>query len=509
MANFDLIFQISVKGFQARGKFAPMITGINASCRDVLDYSIEEMVGKPVQSIFFDEQHYWKFHMSIREHLLDGETAGRINTDLRNRQGDRIGVAVVFAAIHGVEGNLQGIVCVARDVVADSRIEQALQQSEDRFRQMADLSSEWLWEQDASGRYLYNSPGVGCILGYAAEEVTGKFCSDFLTEPSAGEWVAGKQLGNSKSTRFFGLPNQYLHRDGHLISTESSGIPILDANGILVKWRGVDRDVTEKRRVEEEVRSAHIKLAVAQHEMKIARRIQESLLPAGPLTIPGVQVNGYWVPADQIGGDYFDYFCRDSDTVDVVIADVSGHAVGPALFMVETRSALRAQTHMLTEPGETLFRLNSFLYHDLNQSDHFISMFYLRYCSETGRMSYANAGHNSPLLVRGGTRSWQPVDAEGLVLGVKDVVCFEQKEETLEPGDLIFLYTDGVTEAQAPEGGFFGMERLSRIVTANAHLSGEKLISVCVDELKTFRQKKTFDDDLTMVVLKALERKIK
>jgi sigma-B regulation protein RsbU (phosphoserine phosphatase) len=164
---------------------------------------------------------------------------------------------------------------------------------------------------------------------------------------------------------------------------------------------------------------------------------------------------------------------------------------------------------MVTEPGETLFLLNSFLYDDLNQSDHFISMFYIQYCIETGRMSYANAGHNSPLLVRSGNRSCQPVDAEGLVLGVKDVVCFEQKEETLEPGDLVFLYTDGVTEAQTPEGEFFGMERLSRIVTENAHLSGEELISVCVDELKTFRQKKTFDDDLTIVVLKVLERKIK
>jgi len=507
-ADFDLIFQISVKGFQARGEFAPMIAGINASCREVLDYSIEEMVGKPVQSIFFDEQHYQKFHMSVRKHLLDGGTAGRINTELRNRQGKRIGVALVFAAVYGIEGNLQGIVCVARDIGADNRVEQALQQSEERFRQMAELSSEWLWEQDALGRYLYNSPGVSRILGYAPEEVTGKFHSDLLTEP-VDECGAEVQSGNSKVTRFYGLPNQYLHRDGHLISTESSGIPILDANGILIKWRGVDRDVTEKRRVEEEVRRAHIKLAVAQHEMKIARRIQESLLPAGPLIIPGVQVNGYWVPADQIGGDYFDYFCRDSDTVDVVIADVSGHAVGPALFMVETRSALRTQTHMVSEPGETLFLLNSFLYDDLSQSDHFISMFYLQYCSETGRMSYANAGHNSPLLVRGGTRSWQPIDAEGLVLGVKDVVFFEQKEETLELGDLVFLYTDGVTEAQAPEGEFFGMQRLSRVVTENAHLSGEELIGVCVDELNTFHQKKTFDDDLTMVVLKVLERTIK
>ncbi|MGH8559276.1 MAG: PP2C family protein-serine/threonine phosphatase, partial [Methylococcales bacterium] len=268
-----------------------------------------------------------------------------------------------------------------------------------------------------------------------------------------------------------------------------------------IKWRGVDRDVTERRRAEEEIRKAHVKLAVAHHEMKIARRIQESLLPSGPLIVPGVRVEGHCLPADQVGGDYFDYFCRGKDTVDVVIADVSGHAVGPALFMVETRSALRTQTQLIAEPGETLFLMNGFLYHDLSQSDHFITMFYLQYHCATRKLSYANAGHNPPLLMRRGAKSCQALDAEGLVLGVKDVVCFDQKEETLEPGDLVFLYTDGLTEAQGPDGEFFGAGRLCRIISENSHLNAEQLMQLCIAELKSFRKTNTFTDDLTMVVL--------
>ncbi|MCI0668064.1 MAG: SpoIIE family protein phosphatase [Methylococcaceae bacterium] len=499
MVDFFLIFQIVVENVRLGIQSSPVITGVNPAFNQLLGYTTDEITGKSVKTLFFSAGDTRKFHRAIVEKVLTHRVIGGLDINLKTRQGEKFPVHLSISPIYHGNSVNQEIVCIARDTAQTESFERALMESEERFRQMADMTGEWLWEQDPSGQYIYSSAAVTNILGYSPEEVIGKNYSELFTESSRLKFSV--EIERKKIGRFFNLLNQYRHRDGHVISTESTGVPILDRNGVLIKWRGVDRDITERRRVEEEIRKAHVKLAVAHHEMKIARRIQESLLPSGPLIVPGVRVEGYCLPADQVGGDYFDYFCRDNGTVDVVIADVSGHAVGPALFMVETRSALRTQTQMISEPGETLFLMNRFLYHDLSQSDHFITMFYLQYNCATRKIRYSNAGHNPPLLMRRGSDSCQTMDAEGLVLGVKDVVCFDQKEQTLEPGDLVFLYTDGLTEAQGPDGEFFGTGRLCRLLSDHSHLSADQLMDVCVAELKSFRKTDTFTDDLTMVVL--------
>jgi phosphoserine phosphatase RsbU/P len=498
MADFFLIFEIAVEHVQRGARLAPTITGVNPVFVKRLGFTYDEVTGRPAETIFFHGEDTRKFHQAIVEKVLSERITGGLDINLKTRHGVKVPVHLSISPIFHCNAH-QDLICIARDLARTESLDRALMESEERFRQMADMAGEWLWEQDPSGRYIYSSAAVANILGYTPEEVIGKNYCELFTETSRRKFTA--EIGKKQTGRFFNLLNQYRHRDGHVISTLSTGVPILDKNGVLIKWRGVDHDITERRRVEEEIRKAHVKLAVAHHEMKIARRIQESLLPSGPLIVPGVRVEGYCLPADQVGGDYFDYFCRSNDTVDVVIADVSGHAVGPALFMVETRSALRTQAQMIAEPGETLFLMNGFLYHDLSQADHFITMFYLQYNCSTHKLTYANAGHNPPLLMRRGANVCQTMDAEGLVLGVKDVVCFDQKEETLASGDLIFLYTDGLTEAQAPDGEFFGTSRLCRLLSENSHLPTDQLMEVCVSELKSFRKTDTFTDDLTMVVL--------
>ncbi|MGR9107404.1 MAG: SpoIIE family protein phosphatase [Gammaproteobacteria bacterium] len=503
MANFSLIFQVVVENVHRAAPSAAVITGVNPAFVEQLGYAGGEIAGKGVESILFGAADTRKFNRALMQKGLNDGVVGGLDVHLKTRDGRKLPVHLSISPIFHGDALPREMICIARDMDRTETVDRALMESEERFRQMAEMAGEWLWEQDPAGNYIYSSAAVTNILGYSPAELVGKNYRDLFTEASRVKF--SREIADKKTGRFFNLLNQYRHRDGHVVSTLSTGAPVLDRQGALVKWRGVDHDVTERRRVEEEIRRAHVKLAVAHHEMKIARRIQESLLPSGPLIVPGVRVEGYCLPADQVGGDYFDYFCRDNDTVDVVIADVSGHAVGPALFMVETRSALRTQAQMIAEPGETLFLMNGFLYHDLSQADHFITMFYLQYNCATHIVSYANAGHNPPLLMRRGATSCQAMDAEGLVLGVKDIVCFDQKEETLAPGDLIFFYTDGLTEAQAPDGEFFGTSRLCRLISENSHLPTNQLMEVCVAELKAFRKTDTFTDDLTMVVLNVTE----
>jgi sigma-B regulation protein RsbU (phosphoserine phosphatase) len=261
----------------------------------------------------------------------------------------------------------------------------------------------------------------------------------------------------------------------------------------LTHYIGIQTDVSERRRAEEE-----------RHELEIAKQIQLSLLPKRPLQLRGIEIAGICVPATHVGGDYFDFFDYD-DNVDIVIADVSGHSVGAALIMAEMRSTLKAEIRRnRNEPSSTadiLATINEVLYGDLSGAEFFITMFYLRYELETRRLRYANAGHNRALLLRQNASSCVQLDADGLILGVRRGVVFEEKGLALESGDRLLLYTDGAIEAQNEGGEFYGLSRLCDAFNAHRSHAPEAMLRLLLDELRVFRGKPEFQDDISMVAV--------
>jgi phosphoserine phosphatase RsbU/P len=472
---------------------------VNPKFTDITGYSAQEVLGKKPH-ILHSPKTSREIYQELWRLISSGnEWRGEIQD--RKKNGELYWARQSISSIKDTNGAITHYVSIMEDITAHKQVEEALKESEERFRQMADMAGEWIWEQGPNGRYIYCSSAVKAIVGYEPEEVVGRFFYELFTVEDRKQVALGHYVTDNMEP-FFGLINHYRHKDGRTIVTESTGAPILDVKGNLIKWRGVDRDITERLQAEEEIRRAHVKLAVAKNEMKIARQIQESLLPAAPVIMPGLRIHGHCLPADQVGGDYFDYFRRQGDCVDVVIADVSGHSVGPALFMVETRCAIRTHAHLTENPAETLAMMNESLYDDLNQADHFITMFYMRYDSLNRQLSYANAGQCPPLLLKPGAVACRELDAEGLVLGVMKDVSFEEKQVDLNAGDMVFLYTDGITEAENPEGELFGSQRLCETLTTNSELEPQRLIEELIKELQSFRQKKTFDDDVTLVILK-------
>ncbi len=239
-------------------------------------------------------------------------------------------------------------------------------------------------------------------------------------------------------------------------------------------------------------------------DMEIARQIQQSLLPSAPPRVAGIAIAGHCKPATHVGGDYYDFFLHDDSSIDLVIADVSGHSVGSALIMAEARSVLRTRAQSGTSAGEILTALNGLLYDDLTNAELFITLFYLKFDTASRTLSYANAGHNPPILSRCGALSCATLDADGLILGVKRSVLFEEKSVGLQEGDLLLLYTDGITEAQNPEGEFFGSERLCTILAANRSRPVEEITAAILGEVEEFCRSATLNDDITMVVMKVL-----
>lgn len=237
-------------------------------------------------------------------------------------------------------------------------------------------------------------------------------------------------------------------------------------------------------------------------DMEIAKQIQRSLLPTTAPNIPGVLIYGNCLPAAHVGGDYFDYFLRGDDTIDIVIADVSGHNVGAALIMAETRSVLRSHVQRTGHPGELLRRLNETLYDDLTNSELFISMFYISISLKTRSLRYANAGHNRPILLRQKSLTCIDLDSDGLILGVLPEVHFEEKTVRLEHGDLLLLYTDGIIEAQCESGEFYGVDRLYRSLNHLRDDKPESIIPSLFDNLNRFLGGTQPTDDITLVALK-------
>jgi len=259
-----------------------------------------------------------------------------------------------------------------------------------------------------------------------------------------------------------------------------------------------EREAREKERQQKE--AALLENARVTRDLELAKQIQLSLLPESPPRLTGVSIACRCTPATHVGGDYYDFFQRGEDLLDLVMADVSGHSVGAALIMVETRSVLRAQMQAPRSAREILRLLNELLYEDLTRAELFITMFCSTFDLKSRTLSYANAGHSRPLLYRRG--GWQELDADGLILGVEPLVEFEEKKVTLEPGDLLFVYTDGIIEAEGAGGEMFGVERLSEVLSGALAEPPERVIDRVMAEVAAFAGAVPLQDDISMVVMK-------
>lgn len=241
-----------------------------------------------------------------------------------------------------------------------------------------------------------------------------------------------------------------------------------------------------------------------ENEIAMAREIQTSFLPRIVPQHAGWQVGVSWASAREVGGDFYDFIRLDPGQSGtrwgIAIADVSGKSVPAALFMAVSRTLLRSIAPSHLDPGLVLRRLNSMLQLE-SLSDFFVSIFYAVWEPETGSIACANGGHNPPLLIApDGTSKW--LAEHGIVLGVRQHASYATLRYRLPEGSHLILYTDGVTEASAPDGEFFGPERLRRLCESAHEQDAQSIansISRCVRE---FGEVEGLSDDLTVLTLK-------
>ena len=236
-------------------------------------------------------------------------------------------------------------------------------------------------------------------------------------------------------------------------------------------------------------------------EMEIARQLQRSLLPQSSPRILGVDVAATCQPSGHVGGDYFDFFSLPDGRFGVVIADVSGHGVRSAIVMAGLRSTIHAEVQSGFDPAQVFRRANTLLARDFAASGMFVSAFLAVYEPATGELAYTNAGHPPPYLLAAPSDEAERLEAGGLLLGVVADAAYETGKARLDPGAVLVLYTDGLTEARAPNGEFFGEAALARVVREGHALSATGLHSTVLGAASTHLGGREPDDDVTLIVV--------
>jgi len=256
--------------------------------------------------------------------------------------------------------------------------------------------------------------------------------------------------------------------------------------------------VIENARLAEKERA----LLRVQEELRLAYDIQNDLLPREAPRLTGYDIAGKSVPAKEVGGDYFDFLTPDEERLAFCLGDVSGKGLPAALLMANLQAAIRGQTMAGTSLTACLERANALLFHNTSP-EKFATLFFGCLDATGHTLHFCNAGHNYPFLFNAGVEP-QRLVAGGIALGCFDSFPFAESEAAFSPGDLLLVFSDGISEAANAADEEFGEQRLATLAGANRHLSSAELIEKILQSVGGYTGNRPQMDDMTLVVIKRI-----
>jgi serine phosphatase RsbU (regulator of sigma subunit) len=237
-----------------------------------------------------------------------------------------------------------------------------------------------------------------------------------------------------------------------------------------------------------------------ERELQLAMEIQQRFQPTAPPIVPGYEFQGISFPCYEIGGDYYDFIKRDDGRLVIALGDVSGKGTAAALLMSSLHAAIHAQTGSHDSLVETISAVNRYLADNI-PPNRFVTLFYAELDPESGALSFLNAGHNPPLIVHA-AGTVEQLASGGLPLGIKADADYREGRTTMQMGDVLCIYSDGVTEAASPNGEEFGPTRLYEVVSRNVDASAAGIRDRIESALTKFSQGTQAADDITLVIVK-------
>ncbi len=237
-----------------------------------------------------------------------------------------------------------------------------------------------------------------------------------------------------------------------------------------------------------------------EHELQLASEIQQRFQPTSAPQVTGYEMQGISFPCYEIGGDYYDFIERQDGRMVITLGDVSGKGTAAALLMSSLHASVHAQAESNDSLVGTISAVNRYLADNI-PSNRFVTLFYAELDPQSGALSFLNAGHNPPLIVHA-AGTVEHLASGGLPLGIKPDAVFREGRTQLQPGDVLVIYSDGVSEAQNPTGEEFGAMRLYEVISRNLERSAAGIRDRIESALTQFAQGTPAVDDITLVIVK-------
>jgi PAS domain S-box-containing protein len=397
----------------------------------------------------------------------------------------------IAPAING-QGRTVGYVSVHRDVT-DSRCTQDVLQ----LAAAVESAGDGIALADVDGGIVYVNAALEFIHGQLRTELVGQNLQKLFSEVEGSATLQGQRMWQT-------VTHGAVWRGAHVVQrphraplhVEKTVAPVHNAAGSVIGYVSVERDVTEWYARQHMARD----LAAAQHEMDLAKSVQQRLFPSDAPKLVGFDLAGRTYPADHVCGDYFDFIPSIGNSLGIAVGDVSGHGLSAALLMVGARAYVRSLSNSFFDVGEILSRVNRLLAPDI-ESVGFVTMLFAWLDPRQRTLVYAGAGHDGYLLHHGG--QVLRLESTGLPLGIReDELIAPGPEIELNSGDIVLLATDGLAETYSPTGELFGVSRALDVVRQHRHEPAEAIVEALHAASREFAQGAPKHDDITIVLIK-------
>lgn len=470
----------------------------------------EQAIGK-TDSDFFTPEHAQPAYDEEQEILRTRVPVVNREEKDTMQDGRVFWVSTTKLPFYDQDDRLIGTFGISRDITENKRFEQALLDERNLLKTLIDILPSRIFIKDAKSNFIINNRAHLDGLGIETQEqATGKTTGDFYPGERGQQAMEDDREVLRTGTPIIDREKTYLSPAGETVWSLTTKFPLRDLEGRIIGLVGISHDITARKLVEEELTRRNVEM---QTDLKMAREIQQSFLTHQYPTFPegavpaesAIRFCHRYQPASSLAGDFFDIFPISDHEAGILICDVMGHGVRAALITAFIRGLVEELMPLAARPGAFLSELNRALIGIFKQSE---SPFFVTtlYCvADIGRsqLRYANGGHPVPYLIRQSRPIVERIRPENFdpepALGLIDHFHYSTCEHSLNPGDRIIAFTDGLFEVDDPDGDQLGEPWLHQMVSENRGMPLDRLFDHLLEEVHRQSGNHEFDDDVCLV----------
>ncbi len=478
------------------------ILWVNPAFSKLTGYTWKEVVGKN-PSVLNSGKHDDKYFEDLWSTISKGDTwhGDVIN---KKKNGDLYYEEMTITPILDEKEKINQFVAIKQDITERKKLESQIKESEERFSLVMQGSNDGIWDLALDTGEIYINDRFQTMLGYEAGELEPTLeVRRWLMHPDEKE-VSDEMFEEclTGERKIYNLESKFRCKSGDYMWILAKGkVTKYDENGTPLRFSGTNTDISERKKLEFALEKANARMS---GELNVAKDIQMSMLPLIFPAFPKraeVDLYAELIPAREVGGDFYDFHFLDENHLCFVMADVSGKGVPAALMMAVTKTLLKSRASNDKSPASILTDVNNEIAKD-NDSYMFITVFLAILNTNTGELIYSNAGHNPSYVICKEKKELTKLgDLHGPVIGAMEGMTYGETKLLLNKNDIVFSYTDGVTESHNINEELYSDPRLEELLKNGDYDSSESLTKLVIQSVKEFEGEAEQFDDITVMAI--------